>query len=158
MEITYLTQEKYDELKAELQWMKTRGRAEIAAAIAEAREKGDLSENAEYDAAKDAQGLFEMKISSLENMLASARVIDNSNMDPTKVYILSTVRIKNLANNAEFTYMLVAEQEADLAKKKISVKSPVGSALLGKGVGDIAEVKAPAGAMKFQIMEILASL
>lgn len=158
MEITYLTQEKYDELKAELQWMKTRGRAEIAAAIAEAREKGDLSENAEYDAAKDAQGLFEMKISSLENMLASARVIDNSNMDPTKVYILSTVRIKNLANNAEFIYMLVAEQEADLAKKKISVKSPVGSALLGKGVGDIAEVKAPAGVMKFQIMEILASL
>lgn len=158
MEITYLTQEKYDELKAELQWMKTKGRAEIAAAIAEAREKGDLSENAEYDAAKDAQGLFEMKISQLENMLASARVIDNSNMDPTKVYILSTVRIKNIQNNAEFTYMLVAEQEADLSKRKISVKSPVGSALLGKGVGDIAEVKAPAGVMKFQIMEILAHL
>jgi transcription elongation factor GreA len=158
MEITYLTQEKYDALKAELKWMKTTGRAEIAAAIAEAREKGDLSENAEYDAAKDAQGLFEMKIAQLETMLSNARVLDNSNMDPNTVYILSTVRIKNLGNNAEFTYMLVAEQEADLAKKKISVKSPVGSALLGKVVGDIAEVKAPAGVMKFQVIEILPHL
>ncbi|MFN0204208.1 MAG: transcription elongation factor GreA [Bacteroidia bacterium] len=154
MEITYLTQEKLDELKAQLHELKTKGRIEMALQIAEAREKGDLSENAEYDSAKDAQGLMEMKISKLETLVASSRIVDTSNMDPDKIYILSTVKIKNVKTNAVVTYTLVAEEEADLKKQKISVKSPVGASLLGKKVGDVAEVKAPAGVLQFEILEI----
>lgn len=154
MELTYLTQEGYDKLKAELDDLKTRGRSEIAAAIAEAREKGDLSENAEYDAAKNEQGLLELRISKLETLLLNSRVIDSSVMDSDKVYILSKVKMKNLQNNSIITYTLVAEQEANLKEGKISVKSPVGQALLGKSLGEVAEVKVPAGLLKFEILEI----
>lgn len=154
MELTYLTQEGYDKLKAELDDLKTRGRSEIAAAIAEAREKGDLSENAEYDAAKNEQGLLELRISKLETLLLNSRVIDSSVMDSDKVYILSKVKMKNLQNNSIITYTLVAEQEANLKEGKISVKSPVGQALLGKSQGEVAEVKVPAGLLKFEILEI----
>lgn len=154
MELTYLTQEGYDKLKAELDLMKTVGRADMARQIQEAREKGDLSENAEYDAAKEAQGLLELKISKLETLLSNARVLDASNIEEGKVYILSTVKLKNLQNGTFITYTLVAEQEANLKAGKISVKSPLGHALLGKVVGDIAEIKVPVGTLKFEIMEI----
>ncbi|MEO0732677.1 MAG: transcription elongation factor GreA [Bacteroidota bacterium] len=151
----YLSQEGYDELRAKLDEMKTTGRAEVAAAIAEAREKGDLSENAEYDAAKDAQGLLEMKINELEKVMANARVLDASQLDTSKVTVMSKVTIKNLANKKELTYTLVAESEADLKAKKISVNSPVGQALLGKAVGEVAEVSMPNGAKpRFEIMNI----
>lgn len=154
MELTYLTQEGYDKLKAELELMKTSGRSEMAKQIQEAREKGDLSENAEYDAAKEAQGLLELKISKLETLLSNARVLDTSNIEEGKVFILSTVKLKNLQNNTFISYTLVAEQEANLKEGKISVKSPLGQALLGKVIGDIAEIKVPAGALKFEIIEI----
>lgn len=154
MELTYLTQEGYDKLKAELDLMKTAGRADMAKQIQEAREKGDLSENAEYDAAKEAQGLLELKISKLETLLSNARVLDASHIEEGKVFILSTVKLKNLQNNSFITYTLVAEQEADLKAGKISVKSPLGHSLLGKVVGEIAEIKVPAGTLKFEIMEI----
>lgn len=154
MELTYLTQEGYDKLKAELDELKSHGRSEIAKQIQEAREKGDLSENAEYDAAKDAQGLMELKISKLETLLINCRVLDANSMDLDKVYILSKVRMKNVQNNAVITYTLVAEQEANLKEGKISVKSPVGKALLGKKLGEIAEIVVPAGTMKFEILEI----
>lgn len=154
MELTYLTQEGYDKLKAELDLMKTVGRADMAKQIQEAREKGDLSENAEYDAAKEAQGLLELKISKLETLLSNARVLDASHIEEGKVFILSTVKLKNLQNNSFITYTLVAEQEADLKAGKISVKSPLGHSLLGKVVGEIAEIKVPAGTLKFEIMEI----
>ena len=154
MELTYLTQEGYDKLKAELDLMKTAGRADMAKQIQEAREKGDLSENAEYDAAKEAQGLLELKISKLETLLSNARVLDASHIEEGKVFILSTVKLKNLQNNTFITYTLVAEQEADLKAGKISVKSPLGHSLLGKVVGEIAEIKVPAGTLKFEIMEI----
>ena len=126
----------------------------ISQQIAEARDKGDLSENAEYDAAKEAQGLLEAKISKLKNTLANARLVDDSKIDNTKVYILSTVKIRNTKNNAEVTYTLVAENEANLAEKKISIDSPIGKGLLGKSVGDIAEVQVPAGIIPFEILEI----
>lgn len=154
MEITYLTQEGYDKLKQELDQMKSYERIEIAKQIAEAREKGDLSENAEYDAAKDAQGLLELKISKLETLLTNCRVLDVSNIDSDTVYILSKVRLKNLQTNKELMYQLVSEQEADLKTGRISVKSPVGNSLLGKKVGEVAEVKVPAGIIKFEILEI----
>lgn len=151
---TYYTQEGFDRLQGELQEMKTRGRSDIAKQIAEARDKGDLSENAEYDAAKDAQGMLEMKISKLETLLSTARVLDESKLDLSKVSILSRVKIKNKANNGVLEYTLVAEEEADLKLKKISVKSPIGEGLLGKEVGDTAEVKTPRGMMTFEILEI----
>ena len=154
MELTYLTQEGYDKLKAELDLMKTFGRSDMARQIQEAREKGDLSENAEYDAAKEAQGLLELKISKLETLLSNARVLDTSGIEDGKVFILSTVKLKNLQNNTFITYTLVAEQEANLKEGKISVKSPLGNSLLGKVVGEVAEIKVPAGALKFEIMEI----
>ncbi len=154
MELTYLTQEGYDKLKAELDLMKTFGRSDMARQIQEAREKGDLSENAEYDAAKEAQGLLELKISKLETLLSNARVLDTSGIEDGKVFILSTVKLKNLQNNTFITYTLVAEQEANLKEGKISVKSPLGNSLLGKIVGEITEIKVPAGALKFEIMEI----
>ncbi len=154
MELTYLTQEGYDKLKAELDLMKTVGRSDMAKQIQEAREKGDLSENAEYDAAKEAQGLLELKISKLETLLSNARVLDASHIEEGKVFILSTVKLKNLQNNTFITYTLVAEQEANLKAGKISVKSPLGHSLLGKVVGEIAEIVVPVGTLKFEIMEI----
>ncbi|NQD71540.1 transcription elongation factor GreA [Sphingobacterium shayense] len=153
-EVTYYTQEGLDKLKQELQQLKTEGRANIAKAIAEARDKGDLSENAEYDAAKEAQGLHEAKIAKLEGVLASARLIDESLLDTSKVLALSYVKIKNRKNNAVMTYQLVSETEADLKSGKISVKSPIAQGLLGKSVGDIAQVEAPAGVLEFEIVEI----
>lgn len=152
--VTYLSQEGYDNLVTELDDLKTRGRTEAAKAIAEAREKGDLSENAEYDAAKEAQGLLELKINQLEQVMATARVLDTSQLDNSEVRVLSKVRIKNLKMKKEFTYQLVAESEADLKAKKISVSSPIGEGLLGKKVGDVAEIQTPGGLMKFEILEI----
>ncbi len=153
-EVTYLTKEGYDKLKNELNELKTKGRTEIAAAIQKARELGDLSENAEYDAAKDAQGLLEMKISKLENTIATARILNEDEVDASKAYILSTVILKNLKLKKDFTYTLVAEEEADLKRGRISVKSPVGKAVLGKEVGDVVEIDAPGGKMKFELMNI----
>ena len=152
--ITYLTQEGYDKLQAEVDELKSYGRASVAKAIAEARAQGDLSENAEYDAAKDAQGMLEMKINKLETALASARIIDQSQLDDSKVGIFSVVTIKNLKNSREVTYTLTSETEANLKEKKISLSSPIGKGLLGKEVGDIAEVETPGGIMKFEIKNI----
>lgn len=153
-QVSYYTQEGLQKLKDELNELRTKGRADIAKQIAEARDKGDLSENAEYDAAKDAQGLLELKISKLEEIVGNARVIDGSTIDTSKVSILSTVKIKNTNNGVVMAYTLVSEEEADLKANKISVKSPFGQGLLGKKVGEIAEVKAPAGTMKFEILDI----
>lgn len=153
-EVTYYTEEGLAKLKEELQYLKTEGRVNIANAIAEARDKGDLSENAEYDAAKEAQGLHEAKIAKLETVLAGARLIDESKLDLTKVLALSIVKIKNKKNGAEMTYQLVSETEADLKSGKISVKSPIAQSLLGKSVGDIAIVNAPAGEIEFEVLEI----
>ena len=151
---TYYTKEGLQKLKDELQDLKTRGRADMAKQIAEARDKGDLSENAEYDAAKDAQGLLELKISQLEASVASARVLDDSNIDTSKVAILSNVTIKNVKNGMKVTYTLVAEEEANLKENKISIESPIAKGLLGKSVGDIAKVKVPAGLIDFEVLEI----
>lgn len=151
---TYYTQEGFDKLQAELHTLKTKGRPDIAKQIGEARDKGDLSENAEYDAAKDAQGLLELKINKLEHVLATARVLDESKVDTTKVAILTTVKIRNQQTKREVTYTLVAEEEADLKAAKISVDSPIGKGLLGKKVGEIAEVKTPRGILKFEILEL----
>lgn len=152
--IQYYTEEGLRKLKDELQEMKTKGRADIARQIAEARDKGDLSENAEYDAAKDAQGHLELKIAKLEGIIGNARVLDNSKLDTSKVGILSTVKIKNVKNGMTVSYTLVSEEEADLKANKISLASPFGKGLLGKKQGDIAEIKAPAGVLKFEILEI----
>lgn len=151
---TYLTQGGYDKLKADLDELKTNGRQEAARAIAEARAQGDLSENAEYDAAKDAQGLLELKISEMETVLSSARIIDESLLDDSKVAILSNVTIKNLKTGKEMTYKLVSETEADAKLMKISVTSPIGHGLLGKVRGDIAKVVTPGGSLEFEIVEI----
>lgn len=153
-DITYYTKEGLEKLKEELQSLKTEGRAKIAKAIAEARDKGDLSENAEYDAAKEAQGLHEAKIAKLEEVLANARLLDESKLDLSKVLALSIVKIKNVKNGASMTYQLVPESEADLKSGKISVKSPIAQGLLGKSVGDKAEIQVPAGKMEFEILEI----
>ena len=153
-EVTYYTQDGLDKLKEELHQLKTAGRSAISKAIAEARDKGDLSENAEYDAAKEAQGLHEAKISKLENTLSTARLIDESKLDLSKVLALSIVKIKNIKNGATMTYQLVAESEADLKTGKISVKSPIAQGLLGKSVGDKTEIQVPAGKMEFEILEI----
>jgi len=149
-----MTQEGYDKLRAELDELKTTGRAEAAKAIAEAREKGDLSENAEYDAAKDAQGMLEAKINELEKALSKARVIDESELDTSRVTILSTVKLKNLRINKEISYTLVSETEANLKERKISVDSPIGQGLLGKEKGDAVEINTPGGLIKFEILEI----
>ena len=154
MAVSYLTPEGYEKLKNELEHLKTKGREEVAQAIAEARDKGDLSENAEYDAAKDAQGLLELKINEMEKVMASARILDKSQLDTSNVTILSTVKIKNKKNNKEVSYTLVSESEANLKEKKISVTSPIGKGLLGKAVGDIAQVQTPAGTIDFEIMSI----
>ena len=152
--ISYMTQQGYEKLRAELDLLKTKGRDDAAKAIAEAREKGDLSENAEYDAAKDAQGMLELKINEMEKAMASARIISEDQLDNSKVTILSSVTIKNLKTNKNVTYKLVSETEADLKTQRISVNSPIGQGLLGKAVGDVAEVKTPAGEIKFEVLEI----
>ncbi|WP_353183135.1 transcription elongation factor GreA [Parapedobacter lycopersici] len=153
-EVTYYSKEGLEKLKEELQYLKTEGRAKIAKAIAEARDKGDLSENAEYDAAKEAQGLHEAKIAKLESTLASARLIDESTLDTTKVLALSIVKLKNIKNGAVMTYQLVSETEADLKAGKISVKSPIAQGLLGKSVGDKAQIQVPAGEVELEILDI----
>lgn len=152
--VSYYTEEGLNRLKAELNDMKTKGRSEIAKQIAEARDKGDLSENAEYDAAKDAQGLHEMKIAKLEEVLSNARVIDESSIDTSQVAVLSNVKIKNRKNGAELTYTLVSEEEADLRTGKISVTSPIGKGLLGKKVGELAQIQVPAGLVEFEVLDI----
>jgi transcription elongation factor GreA len=152
--VSYYTKEGLDKLKKELNTLKTKGRADMARQIAEARDKGDLSENAEYDAAKDAQGLLELKISKLEEVVSKARVIDESRIDTSKVSILSKVKIKNKKNGTQMTYTLVSEEEADLKNGKISVKSPIGKGLLGKKVGESTQIKVPAGNIEFEIQAI----
>ncbi len=151
---SYYTEEGLNKLKQELSDLKTKGRSDMAKQIAEARDKGDLSENAEYDAAKDAQGLLELKISKLEEVVSNARVLDETNIDTSKVSILSKVKIKNNGNKAIIEYTLVSEEEADLKSGRISVKSPIGSGLLGKKIGDVVEISVPAGKFNFEIMEI----
>lgn len=153
-DITYYTVEGLEKLKQELQYLKTTGRTAIAKAIAEARDKGDLSENAEYDAAKDAQGHHESKIAKLSEILANARLIDESQLDASKVLALSIVKLKNVKNGMEMTYQLVSETEADLKSGKISVKSPIAQGLLGKSVGERAEIEVPAGKVELEILEI----
>jgi transcription elongation factor GreA len=153
-QITYYTEEGLKKLKDELHDMKTVQRPAISDQIAEARDKGDLSENAEYDAAKEAQGLLEMKIAKLEAIIANARIIDETHIDNSKVFILSKVKIKNISNNMEMEYTLVAENEADLKAKKISVDSPIGKGLLGKKVSEIADIQTPNGIVKFEILDI----
>ena len=152
--ISYYTEEGLKKLRQELNTLKDIERPKISNAIAEARDKGDLSENAEYDAAKEAQGMLEMKISKLEETLAGARLIDKSQLDTSKVLVLSKVKIKNMSNNMGMDYMIVADGEADLASGKISVNSPIGKGLLGKSVGDIAEIDVPSGTLKFKILKI----
>jgi transcription elongation factor GreA len=153
-QISYYTKEGLEKLTNELSTLKTRGRADIAKQIAEARDKGDLSENAEYDAAKDAQGHLEAKIAKLEDLMSNARLIDESKIDTSVASILSKVTIKNKKNAATVTYMLVSEEEADLKVGKISTQSPIGKGLLGRKKGDAVKVKTPAGEMEFEIMSI----
>ena len=151
---TYLTQNGYDRLKADLEELKTTGRQEAARAIAEARAQGDLSENAEYDAAKDAQGMLELKISEIETVLANARVIDETLLDTSKVAIMSNVTIKNLKTGKEMTYKLVSETEADPKQMRISVTSPIGQGLLGKTRGESVKIQTPGGVLEFEVVEI----
>ncbi|GIZ07304.1 transcription elongation factor GreA [Flavobacterium sp. UMI-01] len=152
--ISYYTAEGLKKLKEELDYLKAVMRPKASQDIADARDKGDLSENAEYDAAKEAQGMLEMRIAKLEETYANARLIDESNLDLSKVLVLSKVKIKNQANGMEMNYTLVAESEADLKSGKISVTSPIGKGLLGKSVGEIAEITVPNGTLKFEILEI----
>jgi transcription elongation factor GreA len=154
--INYLSQETLDQLREELTQLKTTGRAEIARQIAEAREKGDLKENAEYDAAKEAQGHHEAKISQLETVLATARVLDSKDIDISKVSVLSKVKLTNLNTKKKVEYQLVSEQEADLKLGKISVTSPIGKGLLGKSKGETVEITAPSGILKFKVEDISA--
>ena len=153
-DVSYYTKEGLEKLKEELQYLKTTGRANISKAIAEARDKGDLSENAEYDAAKEAQGLHEAKISQMQEAVANARLLDESKLDTSKVLALSIVKIKNLTNNMTMSYQLVSESEADMKAGKISVASPIAKGLLGKKVGEKTEITVPAGKIEFEILEI----
>jgi len=154
MSTIYLSQEGYDNLKAELNTLKSVDRPRIINQIAEARDKGDLSENAEYDAAKEAQGLHELKISKLGKSVSNARIIDESDIDISKVSVLSKVKIKNLTNNIIFNYMLVSEEESNLSENKLSVKSPIGKGLLGKKKGESVKVEIPSGNIEFEILNI----
>ena len=153
-EVVYYTEEGLEKLKADLNQLKSFERPNVARQIAEARDKGDLSENAEYDAAKEAQGLLEAKIAKLEAELSKARILDESQIDTSKVLIMSKVTIKNSSNGAKMTYTIVPESEADLKAKKISISSPIAKGLLGKEVGDTAEIQVPNGLMKFEIVDI----
>ncbi|KAB2843752.1 MAG: transcription elongation factor GreA [Melioribacteraceae bacterium] len=152
--IVYLSKERIKELEDELRELKTNGRKKMAETIAEARSYGDLSENAEYDAAKEKQGLLELKISKMEELLSKARVIDISSMPRDQIHILTKTNVKNLNNSKEYDYQLVSPEEADLEKGKIAMTSPVGSALMGSKVGDVVEAKVPAGIIKFKILSI----
>lgn len=154
-QIVYVTEEGLKKLQERLHNLKTVERPKISKAIAEARDKGDLSENAEYDAAKDAQGMLEMEIARAEDAVANARVLDESKIDTSVITILSTARLQNLSTGKEVSYTIVAEQEADLKTGKISVSSPIGKGLLGKKKGEVAEVQVPAGILKFKVLEIL---
>ena len=154
MSIIYLSQEGYDQLKKELNTLKSIDRPRVINQISEARDKGDLSENAEYDAAKEAQGLLEARIAKLENELSNVRVLDKSEMDISSVHLLTKVTIKNTVNSMEMTYAIVSEAEADLAAKKISATSPIGKGLLGKAVGEITDIEVPNGIIHFEIVKI----
>ena len=153
-DVNYVTKETFDKMQEEVQHLRGVERPAASRAIAEAREKGDLKENAEYDAAKEAQGLLEMRISKLEEVYSNARLIDESQLDVSKALVLSNVKIKNQSNGMEMKYTLVAESEADLKTGKISVTSPIGKGLLGKSVGEVAEITVPNGVLKFEILEI----
>ena len=154
MAISYMTEEGYKKMLEEITFLETVKRPEISRQIAEARDKGDLSENAEYDAAKEAQGLLEMKIAQLKDKVANARMIDDTKLNTHTVQILNKVKIKNTKNNAVMQYMLVSESEANLKEGKIAVSTPIGKGLLGKKVGDIAEIQVPSGIMTFEIIDI----
>ncbi len=153
-DVNYLTKERLREIEEELHLLKTKGRKNIAEKIAEARSHGDLSENADYDAAKNEQGLMEMRIAKLEQLLSKSQIIDPSQFPDDKVYILSKVKIKNLKTGDIIEYTLVGDEEADFEKKKLSVSSPIGKALLGKAIGDVVQVNVPAGIMEFEILNI----
>ena len=153
-ELNYVTQITFDQMRVELQQMKTVQRPAASRAIAEAREKGDLKENAEYDAAKEAQGMLEARIKQLEGIIATARIVDETNIDTSKVSILTKVTVNNLGTKKTVTYQIVSEKEADLKAGKISVTSPIGKGLLGKAIGDVAEVQVPAGTLTFKIENI----
>lgn len=152
--IKYYSKESLEQLKEELKQLESVERPKISAAIAEARDKGDLSENAEYDAAKEAQGLLELKIAKLKNIVANARILDESKIDVSKILIYSKVQVKNLQNNSVMSYTLVPESESDLKTAKISVTSPIAKALIGKQKGDVVEVKVPVGIIKLEIMDV----
>jgi transcription elongation factor GreA len=152
--IAYYTPEGFKKLKDELEYLESIERPKASQAIADARDKGDLSENAEYDAAKEAQGMLELKISKLKEVVSTARIIDETQLDNSKVLVLSTVKIKNLANKMELSYKLVADSEADLKLGKLSVNSPIGKGLLGSKIGDIIEIEVPNGKMNFEILDI----
>lgn len=154
MAVSYMTKDGYDKLLAEISYMETVKRPEISAQIAEARDKGDLSENAEYDAAKEAQGILEAKISQLKTLISNARIIDETRVQTEEVQILNKVRIKNVKNNAVMTYTLVSDSEANLKEGKIAVSTPIAQGLMGKKVGDVVEIKVPSGMMSFEIMDI----
>ena len=154
MAVTYMTEEGYNKILAEINHLETVKRPEISAQIAEARDKGDLSENAEYDAAKEAQGILESKIAQMKSLVANARLIDESQIKTDAVQILNKVKIKNIQNNTVMTYTLVADSEANLKENKIAVSTPIAQGLVGKKVGDIAEIKVPSGTVKFEILEI----
>ena len=154
MAITYMTKEGYDRKMAELAEMESVERPRISRAIAEARDKGDLSENAEYDAAKEAQGMLEMKIAQLKEIVASARIIDESKLGTSEVQLLNKVRIRNLDRNTELAYTIVADSEADMKAKKIAISTPIANGLLGHKVGDVVEIQVPAGKVRFEILEI----
>ncbi len=154
MAITYMTQDGYKKKMEEIAYLESVKRPEISRAIAEARDKGDLSENAEYDAAKEAQGMLEMKIAQLKDLVANARILDESKLNCDEVQILNRVKIKNLANSAVMEYTIVADSEANLREKKIASSTPIAQGLLGHKVGDLVEIKVPSGLMKFEIVEI----
>lgn len=155
-QVNYVTKDTFEQMQAELQKMKSVERPAASRAIAEAREKGDLKENAEYDAAKEAQGMLEAKIKQLESVIATARIVEESSIDTSKVSILTTVTLTNLTTKKQVTYKIVSEKEANLKEQKISASSPIGNGLLGKVVGDIAEIKVPAGIIKFKVEKITA--
>lgn len=154
MAYNYMTQEGYDKIMAEINFMESVKRPEISAQIAEAREKGDLSENAEYDAAKEAQGIMETKLAQLKDLISNARIIDSTRVKTDEVQILNKVKIRNVKNNAVMTYTLVSDSEANLKEGKIAVSTPIAKGLMGKKVGDKVEIKVPSGVMSFEIMEI----
>lgn len=154
MSTIYLSQEGYDNLRSDLVRLKTKDRPRIISQISEARDKGDLSENAEYDAAKEAQGLLEARIARLENDVANSRVLDESDMDISTIHLLTKATIRNTSNGMEMTYAIVSEAEADLAAKKISVNSPIGKGLLGKSIGEVTDIKVPNGIVSFEIIKI----